>query len=81
MNLLKPISNKWRDIGAQLKVKQQVLDDIDNNPDLVGKGSDGFLKETLNHMERPTIKTLLSALRAMKDDDIAQSVEEVFNKG
>ena len=78
---LKPISNKWRDIGLQLKVKQQALDDVENNPNLIKEGSDGFLRETLNFMEWPTIKTLSSALRTMKEDDIAQSVEGLTNKG
>lgn len=81
VNLMKPMSNKWKDIGLQLKVKQQVLDDIENNPNLVREGSAGFLKETLNRMECPTIKTLLSALRAMKEDDIVQSIEELTSKG
>ena len=81
INLLKPMSNKWRDIGLQLNVKQQVLDDIENNPNLIREGSDGFLRGTLNHMKQPTIKTLLCALRTMKEDDIAHSIEELTNKG
>ena len=81
MDRLKPISNKWRDIGLQLNIKQQALEDTENNPDLIGEGSDGFLRETLNLMKWPTIKTLSSALRTMKEDDIAQSVEGLTNKG
>ena len=83
INILKPISNKWRDIGLQLKVKQQSLDDIENNPDLVREGPDGFLKETLNLMEKPTMKTLLTALRSpiINEGDIAQSIEEHLNRG
>ena len=65
----------------QLKVKQQALDDVENNPDLVREGSAGFLRGTLNLMERPTTKTLLCALRNMKEDDIAHSIEELTNKG
>lgn len=81
MNLLKPVSKKWRDIGLQLNIKQQALDDIENSPDLVKKGSDGFLRGILNLMEWPTIKTLLSALRAMKEDDIVLSIEELMSTG
>lgn len=81
VNVLNQISNKWRDIGIQLKVKQQALDDIENNTDLVREGSYGFLRGTLNLMEQPTIKTLSSALRTMKEDDIAQSIEEFTAKG
>ena len=65
----------------QLKVKQQVLNDIENNPNLAREGSGVFLKETLNHMKRPTIRVLLSALKVMNEDDIAQSVEELLSKG
>ena len=83
MNLLKPISNKWRDIGLQLNMKQQALDDIENNPDYAREGPDGFLRGVLNLMESPTIKTLLSALRSpnINEEDIAKSIEELTNKG
>ena len=83
MNIMKSISNKWKAIGLQLKVKQQNLDDIENNPALVQEGPDGFLREALNLMEKPTMKTLISALRSpsISEDDIAQSIEECLNKG
>ena len=83
MSLMKPISSKWRDIGLHLKVKQQVLDDIANNPDLVREGADGILRETLNCMEQPSIKPLLGALRSLKinEEGIAKSIEELTNTG
>ena len=81
MSLMQPVSNKWRDIGLQLKLKQQALDDIENNPNFVREGPAGFLRETLNLMKWPTVKTLLSALKTMKEDDIAHSIKKLTTKG
>ena len=83
MNLLKPVSKKWKDIGLQLNIKQQALDDIKNNPDYAREGPDGFLRGVLNLMEPPTNKTLLSALRSpnINEKDVAQSIEELASTG
>ena len=80
MDLLHPITNKWRDIGLALKIERQVLDDFENNPELAKGGPEGLLIETLSTVEILTVKTLVHVLRSpsVQEEDIAQAVEEHF---
>ena len=83
MNILRPVCNKWREIGIALFVKKSSLDDFENNPELVKEGPEGFLRETLNAVENLTVKTLASALRSssVQEEEIAHSLEEHFLAG
>ena len=62
MNILRPVRNRWREIGAVLLLKKSSLDDFENNPELVKEGPEGFLRETLNTVENLTVRALASAL-------------------
>ena len=83
MNILRPVSNKWREIGSALLVKKASHDDFESNPELVKEGPEGFLRETLNAVENLTVKTLASALRSssVQEEEIAHSLEEHFLAG
>ena len=80
MNILRPVSNRWREIGTALLLKKSSLDDFENNPELVREGPEGFLKETLNTVENLTVRALASALRSpsLQEEDISLLLEEHF---
>ena len=76
MKVLRPIAIKWKDIGLALLVKQQVLDDLENNPGLVKEGPEGFLRETLNAVETLTVRRLVDVLRSVQEEETACVLEE-----
>lgn len=80
MRILQPIAGKWKEIGLALHVKQQVLDDFENNPELVKEGPEGFLRETLNAVEALTIRRLVDVLRSpsVKEEETACALEEHY---
>ena len=80
MNILRPVSNRWREIGTALLLKKSSLDDLENNPELVKEGPEGFLRETLNTVEHLTVRALASALRSpsLQEEEIALLLEEHF---
>ena len=78
MEVLQPIARKWKKIGLALLVKQQVLDDLENNPELVNEGPEGFLRETLNEVEIFTVRRLVDVLRSVQEEETAYVLEEHF---
>ena len=78
MKVLRPIARKWKEIGLALLVKQQVLDDLENNPELVKEGLEGFLRETLNVVEILTVRRLVDVLRSVQEEDTACVLEEHY---
>ena len=78
MNILRPVRNRWREIGAVLLLKKSSLDDFENNPELVKEGPEGFLRETLNTVEHLTVRALASALRSpsLQEEEIALLLEK-----
>ena len=83
MNILRPVRNRWREIGAVLLLKKPSLDDFENNPELVKEGPEGFLRETLNTVEHLTVRALASALQSpsLQEEEIALLLEEHFLRG
>ena len=83
LNLLRPVSKRWREIGTALLVKKTSLDDFENNPELVKEGLEGFLRETLNAVENLTVKALASALRSppLQEEEIALQLEKYIPGG
>ena len=78
MKVLQPIATKWKEIGLALLVKQKVLDDLENNPELVKEGPEGFLRETLNAVETLTVRTLVDVLRSVQEEETACVLEEHY---
>ena len=78
LGLLQPVTKHWREIGLALLVKQQVLDDLENNPELVKEGPDGFLRETLNAVETLTVRRLVDVLRSVQEKETACVLEEHY---
>ena len=76
--LLQPVTKHWRKIGHALLVKQQVLDDLENNPELVKEGPEGFLRETLNPVETLTVRRLVDVLRSVQEEETACVLEEHY---
>ena len=85
MEVLRPIARKWKEIGLALLVKQKVLDDLENNPELVKEGPEGFLRETLNVVETLTVRRLVDVLRSpsVQEEETACVLEEHYfnNRG
>ena len=81
LGLLQPVTKQWREIGLALLVKQQVLDDLENNPELVKEGPEGFLRETLNEVETLTVRRLVDVLRSIQEEETACVLEgHYFNE-
>ena len=80
MDILRPVSNRWREIGTALLLKTFSLDDFESNHELVKEGPEGFLRETLNTVEHLTVRALASALRSpsLQEEEIALLLEEHF---
>ena len=80
MTILRPVSNRWREIGTALLLKKYSLDDFENNPELVKEGPEGFLRETLNTVEHLTVRALASALRSLslQEEERALLLQEHF---
>ena len=79
MKVLRPIARKWKEIGLALLVKQKVLDDLENNPELVKEGRpEGFLRETLNAVETLTVRRLGDVLRSVHEEETACVLEEHY---
>ena len=80
MNILRPVRNRWREIGTALLLTKPSLDDFENNPELVKEGPEGFLRETLNTVENLTVRALASALQSpsLQEEEIALLLEEHF---
>ena len=78
--ILQPIAKKWKEIGLALLVKQQVLDDLENDPQLVKEGPEGFLRETLNAVETLTVTRLVDVLRSpsVQEEETARTLEEHY---
>ena len=76
--VLRPIARKWKEIGLALLVKQQVLDDLENNLQLVKEGPEGFLRETLNAVETLTVRRLVDVLRSAHEEETACVLEEHY---
>ena len=83
LHVLRPIAGKWKQIGRALRVKEQVLDDLQNNPELVEEGPEAGLRETLNAAETMTVKTLVTILRSpsVQEDNAAYLLEETYLLG
>ena len=81
VKLLQPIAKKWREIGIALDVKEQVLNDFENSPDLVKEGPEGFLRETLSTVEDLTAERLAKAVRYVQEESTAQALEEHYFTG
>ena len=80
MKVVRPIARKWKEIGLALLVKQQVLDDLENDPQLVKEGPEGFLRETLNAVETLTVTRLVDVLRSpsVQEEEKALILEEHY---
>ena len=78
MNILQPVSKRWREIGTALLVKNTSLDDLENNAELINKGPEGLLRETLSTVEDLTVKRLAEALRSVQEKETAQALEEHY---
>ena len=80
MDLLRPIAKKWKQIGRALLVKVQVLDDLQNNPELVEQGPEAVLRETLKAAQTLTLKTLANVLRSpsVHEENAASLLEETY---
>ena len=80
MKVVRPIARKWKEIGLALLVKQQVLDDLENDPWLVKEGPEGFLRETLNAVETLTVTRLVDVLRSpsVQEEEKACILEEHY---
>ena len=78
MKILRPIARKWKEIGPALPVKQQVLDDLENNPELVNEGPEGFLREALNAVETLTVRRLVDVLRSVHEEETASALEKHY---
>ena len=78
LGLLQPVTKHWREIGLALLVKQQVLDDLENNPELVKEGPESFLRETLNAVETLTVRRLVDVLRSVQEEETACVLEEHY---
>ena len=80
MKVLQPIARKWKEIGLTLLVKQKVLDDLENNPELVKEGPEGFLRETLNVVDTLTVRRLVDVLRSssVQEEETACVLEEHY---
>ena len=80
MKVLRPIARKWKEIGLALLVKQQALDDLENNSELVKEGLEGFLRETLNAVETLTVRRLADVLRSpsVQEEGTACVLEEQY---
>ena len=80
MDILRPVRNRWTEIGTALLLNKYSLDDFENNPELVKEGPEGFLRETLNTVEHLTVRAVASALRSpsLQEEERALLLEEHF---
>ena len=78
LDLLQPVAERWKEIGLAILVKQQ--EDLENNPELVKEGPEGFLRETLNAVETLTVRRLVDVLRSpsLQEEETAHALEEHY---
>ena len=84
-NLLQGTATKWFDLGLQLGLHPNALDDIQARPLLIVEGVRGYFREMLSEWlgrayPLPTLKTLIEALysRTVGEERMGYELKEKF---